>query len=56
VRRSCPADRRRRRPALGRFFSPEHLIALLTLRLLEIVLGIDNVVFISIPADRLLKN
>jgi predicted tellurium resistance membrane protein TerC len=27
-------------------FSPENLIALLTLTLLEIVLGIDNVVFI----------
>jgi len=34
-------------------FSPENLIALLTLTLLEIVLGIDNVVFISILADKL---
>ncbi|QIN82110.1 TerC family protein [Rubrobacter tropicus] len=34
-------------------FSPENLVALLTLTLLEIVLGIDNVVFISILADKL---
>lgn len=34
-------------------FSPENLIALLTLTLLEIVLGIDNVIFISILADKL---
>jgi predicted tellurium resistance membrane protein TerC len=33
--------------------SPENLIALLTLTLLEIVLGIDNVIFISILADKL---
>ncbi len=34
-------------------FSPENLVALLTLTLLEIVLGIDNVIFISILADKL---
>jgi predicted tellurium resistance membrane protein TerC len=33
--------------------SPQNLIALLTLTLLEIVLGIDNVIFISILADKL---
>ncbi|MFH2038219.1 MAG: TerC family protein, partial [Chloroflexota bacterium] len=36
-------------------FTPENLIALLTLTALEIVLGIDNIVFISILADRLPK-
>jgi len=36
-------------------FSVENLIALLTLTALEIVLGIDNIVFISILADRLPK-
>ena len=34
-------------------FAPENLVALLTLTLLEIVLGIDNIVFISILASRL---
>jgi predicted tellurium resistance membrane protein TerC len=34
-------------------FTVENLIALLTLTTLEIVLGIDNIVFISIMADRL---
>jgi predicted tellurium resistance membrane protein TerC len=34
-------------------FTPENGIALLTLTVLEIVLGIDNIVFISILADRL---
>jgi predicted tellurium resistance membrane protein TerC len=34
-------------------FSVENAIALLTLTVLEIVLGIDNIVFISIMADRL---
>lgn len=34
-------------------FASENLIALLTLTLLEIVLGIDNVVFISILASKL---
>ncbi|MFH2040381.1 MAG: TerC family protein [Chloroflexota bacterium] len=37
-------------------FTPENLIALLTLTSLEIVLGIDNIVFISILADRLPKD
>ena len=36
-------------------FTVENLIALLTLTTLEIVLGIDNIVFISIMADRLPK-
>lgn len=35
------------------FFSVAGLIALLTLTILEVVLGIDNVVFIAILADRL---
>jgi predicted tellurium resistance membrane protein TerC len=34
-------------------FSPENLIALLTLTTLEIVLGIDNIVFITILAGKL---
>jgi predicted tellurium resistance membrane protein TerC len=34
-------------------FSPESWVALLTLTLLEIVLGIDNIVFISILAGKL---
>ena len=34
-------------------FSAENLIALPTLTLLEIVLGIDNLVFVSILADKL---
>ncbi len=36
--------------------SPEIWIALLTLTALEIVLGIDNIIFISILASRLAKN
>ena len=36
-------------------FTTENAIALLTLTVLEIVLGIDNIVFISILADRLPK-
>jgi len=36
-------------------FSAEGLIALLTLTLLEIVLGIDNIIFISIVSDKLPK-
>src|SRR6476659_7641370 len=35
------------------FFSPETWIALITLTVLEVVLGIDNVVFISIVAGKL---
>src|ERR1041384_2302296 len=34
-------------------FASENLVALLTLTLLEIVLGIDNVIFISILAGKL---
>ncbi len=37
-------------------FTPENGIALLTLAVLEIVLGIDNIVFISILADKLPEN
>jgi len=37
-------------------FSPEALIALLTLATLEIVLGVDNLVFISIAVSRLLPD
>ena len=33
--------------------SPEGLVALVTLTILEIVLGIDNIIFISIISDRL---
>ena len=33
--------------------SPDVLVSLLTLTLLEIVLGIDNVIFISILAEKL---
>ncbi len=36
-------------------FSPEIWISLLTLTFLEVVLGIDNIIFISIIADRLPK-
>ena len=35
--------------------SPETWVALLTLTILEIVLGIDNIVFISIISDKLPK-
>jgi predicted tellurium resistance membrane protein TerC len=38
------------------FTSPELLIALLTLTVLEIVLGVDNVIFISILSARLPKS
>jgi predicted tellurium resistance membrane protein TerC len=38
---------------LAALFTPEALIALLTLTVLEIVLGIDNVIFISILVGRL---
>ena len=34
-------------------FTPEGLIALLTLTLLEIVLGVDNIIFISIVSNKL---
>lgn len=35
------------------FFSPENIVSLLTLTFLEIVLGIDNIVFVSIVSGRL---
>jgi hypothetical protein len=38
---------------LAALLTPEHLIALVTLTALEIVLGIDNIVFISILVDKL---
>ena len=38
------------------FLSPEGLIALLTLTFLEIVLGVDNIIFISIVSNRLPEN
>ena len=38
---------------MAALFTVENLVALLTLTALEIVLGIDNIVFISIMADRL---
>ena len=41
---------------LSNLFSAEGLISLLTLSLLEIVLGIDNIIFIAIVADRLPNN
>src|SRR5690348_7935730 len=37
------------------FFSPENLIALVTLSALEIVLGIDNIVFLAIVVQKLPK-
>jgi len=41
---------------LSNLFSVEGLVSLLTLSLLEIVLGIDNIIFIAIVADKLPKN
>jgi predicted tellurium resistance membrane protein TerC len=38
------------------FTGPEAWISLITLTVLEIVLGIDNVIFISILSDKLPKN
>ena len=35
------------------FLQPENWIALLTLTFLEIVLGIDNIIFISIVSNKL---
>jgi len=40
---------------LASLLTPEHLIALVTLTVLEIVLGIDNIVFIAILCGRLPK-
>ena len=41
---------------MAELFAAEHLIALLTLTALEIVLGIDNVVFIAVLAGKLPHN
>jgi len=41
---------------MSQFFTIENAIALLTLTVLEIVLGIDNIVFISILSDKLPQN
>ena len=38
------------------FTSPDAWVALLTLTFLEIILGIDNIVFISITANKLPKD
>ena len=38
------------------FLTTDGLIALVTLSLMEIVLGVDNIVFISILSDRLPEN
>lgn len=40
----------------GVFLQPESLVALATLAVLEIVLGIDNILFISIVSERLPEN
>ena len=37
-------------------FTSDAIMALLTLTFLEIILGIDNIVFISIAANKLPKN
>ncbi|MFM1824144.1 MAG: hypothetical protein RI967_2410, partial [Planctomycetota bacterium] len=39
--------------AILAIFSPENLLAFLTLTALEIVLGVDNVVFIAVLSSRL---
>ena len=46
-------DHRRKAPSMEWISSPEAWIALLTLTSLEIVLGIDNIIFISILSGRL---
>lgn len=38
------------------FFSPEIILSLITLTILEIVLGIDNIIFLSIITGKLPKN
>ena len=43
----------RTKPAMRDFFSMESLVALFTLTSLEVVLGIDNVIFIAILAGKL---
>ena len=42
-------------PASASLFSPENLVALLTLTALEIVLGVDNIIVIAIVTGRLPK-
>ena len=41
---------------LADLFTAQGLISLLTLSLLEVVLGVDNIIFIAITADKLPKN
>ena len=36
--------------------TPDGIVSLITLTFLEIVLGIDNIIFISIAANKLAKN
>jgi predicted tellurium resistance membrane protein TerC len=43
-------------PGLTSLWSAQALIALVTLTILEIVLGIDNIIFISVLADKLPKD
>ena len=38
---------------MGHVFSPEIWVSLLALTVLEVVLGIDNLIFLGIIADRL---
>src|SRR5688572_16334913 len=38
------------------FFTPDGLVALVTLTFLEIVLGVDNIIFISILSAKLREN
>ena len=40
-------------PAITSFFSLQAVVALVTLTVLEVVLGIDNIIFISVLTDRL---
>jgi predicted tellurium resistance membrane protein TerC len=42
-------------PGITKLFSVQAAIALVTLTILEIVLGIDNIIFISVLADKLPK-
>lgn len=55
----CPLSKLTNNPsdqwkqAMNVLFTPESLIALLTLTSLEIVLGIDNIIFLTILVDRL---
>ena len=42
-------------PGITSLFSTQALVALVTLTILEIVLGIDNIIFISVLADKLPK-